>query len=74
MTITIDNKEYDLDTLSDEAKAQIASIQYVDAELQRINAQAAVLQTARIAYAKGLNEILAKEQPGTDGLVFGNTH
>jgi len=40
MTITIDNKEYDLDKLSDEAKAQIVSIQFVDAELQRVNAQA----------------------------------
>jgi hypothetical protein len=71
-TITIDNKEYDLDKLSDEAKAQIVSIQFVDAELQRVNAQAAVLKTARVAYAKGLTDILAKEHPGTDGLVFGS--
>jgi len=71
-TITIDNKEYDLDKLSDEAKAQIVSIQFVDAELQRVNAQAAVLQTARVAYAKGLTDILAKEHPGTDSLVFGS--
>ena len=63
-TITIDNKEYDLDTLSEEAKAQLVSIQFVDQELQRVNAQAAVLQTARVAYAKALNDAL-----GTD-LVF----
>ena len=56
--ITIDNKEYDLDTLSDEAKAQLASLQFVDAELQRLNAQAAVLQTARMAYSKALQEHL----------------
>jgi len=31
-TISIDNKSCDLDTLSDEAKAQLASIQFVDAE------------------------------------------
>ncbi len=72
MTITIDNKEYDLDKLSDDAKAQITSIQFVDGELQRLNAQAAVLQTARTAYAKELSELLAKEHPGTDGLVFGS--
>ena len=31
-TIKIDNKEYDLDTLSDECKAQLASIQFVVSE------------------------------------------
>jgi hypothetical protein len=60
-TITIDNKEYDLDTLSEEAKAQLVSIQFVDQELQRVNAQAAVLQTARVAYAKALNEALGAD-------------
>jgi hypothetical protein len=38
--IKIDNKDYDLDTLSDEAKSQLASLQFVDAELQRLNARA----------------------------------
>ena len=50
--ITIDEKTYDTDTLSEEAKAQLTSVQFVDQELARLNAQAAVLQTARIAYAK----------------------
>ncbi len=40
-TITIDNKSYDLDSLTNEAKAQLASIQFVDAELARLQAQAA---------------------------------
>lgn len=44
--------------LSDEAKAQLASLQFVDSELQRLNAKAAVLQTARTAYSKALNEAL----------------
>ena len=57
-TIKIDNRDYDLDTLSDEAKAQLQSLQFVDAELQRLQAQAAVLQTARIAYSKALQEAL----------------
>lgn len=57
-TITIDNKEYDLNTLSDEAKAQLASIQFVDAELARLQAQAAALQTARIAYCNELQKHL----------------
>lgn len=67
-TITIDDKEYDLDTLSEEAKAQLVSIQFVDQELQRVNAQAAVLQTARVAYSKALNDAL-NDALGAD-LVF----
>jgi len=57
-TITIYNKHYDLDTLSDEAKAQLASLQFCDQELARLQAQAAAIQTARMAYAKALNEAL----------------
>ena len=53
-TIKIDNIDYDLDTLSDEAKAQLASIQFVDQELARLQAKASVLQTARLAYSKAL--------------------
>ena len=56
--ITIDNKQYDYDTLSNEAKAQLASIQFVDSELARLQAKAAALQTARIAYSKALSEAL----------------
>jgi len=58
MKITIDNKEYELDSLSNEAKAQLASIQFVDNELARLQAQAAALQTARMAYSKALQEAL----------------
>ena len=56
--IKIDNKEYDLDTLSDECKAQLASLQFVEQELSRLQAKAAVLQTARVAYAKAIQEAL----------------
>ena len=57
-TIKIDNKDYDLDTLSEEAKAQLASLQFVDGELKRLQGQAAALQTARIAYANALKAVL----------------
>ena len=57
-SITIDNKSYDLDSLSDEAKAQLGSIQFVDSELARLQAQAAALQTARMAYSKALQAAL----------------
>jgi hypothetical protein len=57
-TIKIDNKEYDLDTLSDQCKAQLASIQFVEQELVRLQAQVAVLQTAKAAYLQGLKSSL----------------
>jgi len=57
-TIKIDDKEYDVATLSDEAKNQLASIQFVDSELARLQAKAAALQTARMAYSKALQATL----------------
>ena len=56
--VKIDNQDYDLDTLSIEAKAQLQSLQFCDAELARLQAQAAVLQTARMAYSKALQAAL----------------
>jgi len=57
-TITIDGIEYDLDALSDEAKMHIASVQFVDAELGRLQSHIAALQTARVAYSNALKGVL----------------
>ena len=56
--IIIDNKDYDLDTFSDEAKAQLISFRFVENEIGRLQAQLAAMQTARIAYAKALSTAL----------------
>ena len=37
-TIKIDDKDYELESLSDEAKNQLVSLQFLDAELQRLQA------------------------------------
>ena len=68
-TINIDNIEYDTDKLSDEAKAQLVSLQFCDQELQRLQAQAAAIQTARMAYAKALQSALPA-MPTSDTLKF----
>ena len=39
---------------SDEAKAQLQAIQFVDQEMARTNLNLAALQTARIAYGRAL--------------------
>jgi len=66
-TITIDGKEYDVDSLSEESKAQLVNLRYVDSELARLQAQAATLQTARIAYGRALKQTLEQgEAPNED--------
>ena len=61
-TIEIDNKQYDTDTLSEAAKAQLTSLQVTDQEIQRLNIQLAIAQTARNAYARALAELLPKTE------------
>jgi hypothetical protein len=58
MKVTIDNQEYETDTLSADAKAQLLSLQFVDSEIARLQGQMAIYHTARNAYAKALKEIL----------------
>lgn len=58
--ITIDDVEYNLDELSDKAKEQLANIQFVNAQLQQLNNELAVSDTARIGYTNALKGELAK--------------
>ena len=57
--ITIDDV-VQLDDLSDDAKAQLMNIQFVDAQLQQLNNELAVSDTARIGYTNALKVELAK--------------
>ena len=64
--ITIDNLEYDTESLSPEALAQLQSIQFVDSEVAQLNARIAAMNTARNAYAAALQELLPQQQEGED--------
>ena len=57
-TITINGVDYDLDSLSDEARAQIAALQLVNERLVKAEQKVAILQTARNAYAHVLQDLL----------------
>lgn len=57
--ITIDNVDYDLNNLSENARAQIKNIQFVDAQIQQLNNEWAVSDTARMGYAKALKKELS---------------
>lgn len=59
-TITIDGTEYNLTDLSDKAKGDLASLQLVDQKIVQNQQEAAILQTARNAYARSLTEQLPK--------------
>ena len=62
--LNINDKSYDIDKLSEEAKGQMVSLQFVDAELARLNATVAVFQTARIGYLNALRPHLAAIDAG----------
>ena len=59
-SITIDDKEYNLENLSEDAKQQLASLQFVQGELKRIEGQTAVYRTAYSAYSAALKNELEK--------------
>lgn len=61
-TITIDGKEHELSSLSENARAQVTNLRVTDSEIERIKAQLAIFQTARTAYAKALKDELDKAE------------
>ena len=61
-TIKIDDKDYDVDDLSEEQKAQVGSLNFADAEITRLGFQVAAMQTARNAYATALKGLLGEDE------------
>jgi hypothetical protein len=59
--VTIDGKDYDSDQLSDATKTQLMNLSFVDGELRRLQAQAAVFETARQVYARALKDSLGTQ-------------
>ena len=56
--VNIDNMNYELDSLSDEAKSQLKMLQVVEQELVQLQTRLAITQTARNAYANALKASL----------------
>lgn len=52
--IKIDDKEYDLAGLSQNARNQVAGLRMADQEIARLRQRLAIAQTARAAYAQAL--------------------
>lgn len=59
-TITIDGVDYDASNLTDAARETLASIQFVDAQVQQLNNEWAIADTARIGYLNALQREMTK--------------
>ena len=58
--ITVDGVKYSLSELTENAKTQVAHIQFVESQLQQLRNEWAVADTARLAYTQALKNELAK--------------
>ena len=56
--IKLDDVEYDTDNMSDNAKAQLASLQFNEAHINRLRNELAIADTAKIAYVNALKREL----------------
>ncbi|WPL19181.1 hypothetical protein Thiowin_04288 [Thiorhodovibrio winogradskyi] len=61
--LTIDGKEYRVADLPDAAKTQVQNLRVSELELQRLQAQIGMIQTARNVYLKALKAALPVEPP-----------
>lgn len=58
--IKIDDMEYNTEDLSDNGKAQLASLQFLEVQLAKLQGEIAVYQTAKVAYVNALKSELEK--------------
>ena len=56
--IKLDDVEYDTEDMSDNAKAQLASLQFNEAHINRLKNELAIADTAKIAYVNALKREL----------------
>lgn len=59
--VTIDDKEYETDDMSENAQSQLVSLQFVNGEMQRLQAKLAAMQTAGNGYKLALADALKAE-------------
>ena len=52
--ITLNDIEYNTEDLTENGKAQLASLQFLEAQMNKLKSEIAVYQTARNAYVNAL--------------------
>ena len=63
--ITIDKIEYNTEDLSEAGVAQVASLQFLEVQMSKIQSEIAVYQTARNSYIAALKAELEPEIEGS---------
>ena len=61
--ITVDDIEYNTEDLTDNGKAQLASLQFLEVQMNKLKSEVAVYQTARNSYIAALK---AELEPQSD--------
>lgn len=59
--ITINDMEYNTEDLTENGKAQLASLQFLEAQMNKLQSEIAVYQTARNTYVNALKAELDKQ-------------
>lgn len=60
-TLTIDDKQYDIDKISPEAKAKLDSARFCEQKIEQLEAELAIARTARTAYLQSLPSLLTDD-------------
>lgn len=58
-TITLDSVEYDVDHMSEKARAQLRGIHFCDQQIQQLHNEWAIADTARLGYLQALQRDVA---------------
>jgi hypothetical protein len=61
-TIKVDEIEYNTEDLTDNGKAQLASLQFLEVQMNKIKSEIAVYQTARNSYIASLKAELEEKK------------
>lgn len=60
--ITVDGTDYHTEDLNDNGKAQLASLQFLEAQMQKLRNEINVFETARQTYVNSLKAELNQSQ------------
>ena len=71
LKFNIDGVDYPVDRLSETAQAQLRSLQFTEAQLQKLRNEVAVFETARAAYVAALKAEIARAGGVGDRAVAG---
>jgi hypothetical protein len=63
-TIQVDDREYDFENLSEEAKARLSSIQFIDVQIHELKNMQAILRRAQNSYIESIKQEVISNKAG----------